>query len=205
MAHARDMLEQARQDAENHAREAEEATLEARSLKEELEENREEICAREATTKGLEEAVKVCPVSWCRCRYHLCRFQLPSLLLQGLAKFQPRSPSGREPVRRLASRVEERTRPLPSLNTECFGKRGSMYRSVVYLMSPQPLPFQLDSAFQGMLGVNVWDGNTQAEHVVPFTVCSTESVCNHSAKQIWKCWVYPLLAGLSCCRVYQLE
>lgn len=62
MAHARDMLEQARQDAENHAREAEEATLEARSLKEELEESREEIRAREAKAKGAEEAVKVCPV-----------------------------------------------------------------------------------------------------------------------------------------------
>lgn len=53
------MLEQARQDAENHAREAEEATLEARALREELDESQQELSAREAAAKGAEEAVKV--------------------------------------------------------------------------------------------------------------------------------------------------
>lgn len=70
------MLEQARKDAQDHAREAEEATLEASSLKEELEGSWEDIRAREAKAKGVEEAAKVCPVSCCRWRYHLCRFQL---------------------------------------------------------------------------------------------------------------------------------
>lgn len=62
MDHARALLEQARQDAENHAREAEEATAEARALRQELEESTEALSAREAKAKGAEEAVKVCTI-----------------------------------------------------------------------------------------------------------------------------------------------
>lgn len=62
MDHARALLEQARQDAETHAREAEEATAEARALRQELEEGREAISEREVKAKGFEEAVKVLTV-----------------------------------------------------------------------------------------------------------------------------------------------
>lgn len=59
MEHARALLEQATMDADSHAREAEEATAEARALRQELEESREAVSAREARGKGAEEAVKV--------------------------------------------------------------------------------------------------------------------------------------------------
>lgn len=60
MDHARTLLEQARHDAEAHAREAEEATLEARVLREDLGESRGALSAREAKAKATEETVKVC-------------------------------------------------------------------------------------------------------------------------------------------------
>lgn len=59
MDHARSLLDIAIEDAHNHAREAEEATSEARELRAALEENTEALSAREAATKGAEEAVKV--------------------------------------------------------------------------------------------------------------------------------------------------
>lgn len=59
MDHARTLLEQARHDAETHAREAEEATLEARVLRDDLGESRGALSAREAKAKATEEAVKV--------------------------------------------------------------------------------------------------------------------------------------------------
>lgn len=64
MDHARSLLEIAIEDANNHAREAEEATSEARELRAALEQSTQALSAREASIKGAEEAVKVC-VLWC--------------------------------------------------------------------------------------------------------------------------------------------